>query len=137
PNNKAKNGQVVAVDLSLEALKVARHNAMVNEVAADIKFIQSSWYEALSVQDEPVFDVIVSNTPYIDEEDEHLARLVAEPISALSAPNHGLADIELIVKQAQQYINAAGLIAIEHGLDQGAKVSQLFLDNRFESVHTV
>ena len=137
PNNKAERWQVVAVDLSLEALKVARHNAMVNEVAADIKFIQSSWYEALSVQDEPLFDVIVSNPPYIDEEDEHLARLVAEPISALSAPNHGLADIALIVKQAPQYLNAAGLLAIEHGFDQGAKVSQLFLDNRFESVHTV
>ena len=137
PNNKAERWQVVAVDLSLEALKVARHNAMVNEVAADIKFIQSSWYEALSVQDEPLFDVIVSNPPYIDEEDEHLARLVAEPISALSAPNHGLADIALIVKQAPQYLNAAGFLAIEHGFDQGAKVSQLFLDNRFESVHTV
>ena len=137
PNNKAEKWQVVAVDLSLEALKVARHNAMVNEVAADIKFIQSSWYEVLSAQDEPLFDVIVSNPPYIDEEDEHLARLVAEPISALSAPNHGLADIALIVKQAPQYLNAAGLLAIEHGFDQGAKVSQLFLDNRFESVHTV
>lgn len=137
PNNKAKNWQVVAVDLSLEALKVARHNAMVNEVAADIKFIQSSWYEALSAQNEPLFDVIVSNPPYIDEEDEHLARLVAEPISALSAPNHGLADIALIVKQAPQYLNAAGLLAIEHGFDQGLAVRQLFLDNRFESVHTV
>ena len=137
PNNKAERWQVVAVDLSLEALKVARHNAVVNEVAADIKFIQSSWYEVLSAQNEPLFDVIVSNPPYIDEEDEHLARLVAEPISALSAPNHGLADIALIVKQAPQYLNAAGLLAIEHGFDQGAKVSQLFLDNRFESVHTV
>lgn len=137
PNNKAERWQVVAVDLSLEALKVASHNAVVNEVAADIKFIQSSWYEALSVQDEPLFDVIVSNPPYIDEEDEHLARLVAEPISALSAPNHGLADIALIVKQAPQYLNAAGLLAIEHGFDQGVAVRQLFLDNRFESVHTV
>lgn len=137
PNNKAKNWQVVAVDLSLEALKVARHNAMVNEVAADIKFIQSSWYEALSAQDEPLFDVIVSNPPYIDEEDEHLARLVAEPISALSAPNHGLADIAHIVKQAPQHLRKGGLLAIEHGFDQGAKVRQLFLDNRFESVHTV
>ena len=137
PNNKAERWQVVAVDLSLEALKVASHNAVVNEVAADIKFIQSSWYEALSAQDEPLFDVIVSNPPYIDEEDEHLARLVAEPISALSAPNHGLADIALIVKQAPQYLNAAGLLAIEHGFDQGVAVRQLFLDNRFESVHTV
>jgi len=137
PNNKAERWQVVAVDLSLEALKVARHNAVVNEVAADIKFIQSSWYEVLSAQNEPLFDVIVSNPPYIDEEDEHLARLVAEPISALSARNHGLADIALIVKQAPQHLRKGGLLAIEHGFDQGLAVRQLFLDNRFESVHTV
>ena len=136
PNSKAENWQVVAVDLSSEALKAAKHNAMVNEVA-DIEFIQSSWYDALSTQDEPLFDVIVSTTPYIDEEDEHLARLVAEPISALSAPNHGLADIEHIVQQAPQHLNVGGLLAIEHGFDQGLAVRQLFLDNRFESVHTV
>ena len=136
PNSKAENWQVVAVDLSSEALKIAKHNAMVNEVA-DIEFIQSSWYDALSTQDEPLFDVIVSNPPYIDEEDEHLARLVAEPISALSAPNHGLADIEHIVQQAPQHLNVGGLLAIEHGFDQGLAVRQLFLDNRFDSVHTV
>ena len=136
PNSKTESWQVVAVDLSLEALKIAKHNAMVNEVA-DIEFIQSSWYDALSTQDEPLFDVIVSNPPYIDEEDEHLARLVAEPISALSAPNHGLADIEHIVQQSPQHLNIGGLLAIEHGFDQGLAVRQLFLDNRFDSVHTV
>ena len=135
-NSSTESWQVVAVDLSLEALKVAKHNAMVNELA-DIEFIQSSWYDALSTQDEPLFDVIVSNPPYIDEEDEHLARLVAEPISALSAPNHGLADIEHIVQQAPQHLNIGGLLAIEHGFDQGLAVRQLFLDNRFDSVHTV
>ena len=136
PNSKAENWQVVAVDLSSEALKVAKHNAMVNEVA-DIEFIQSSWYDALSHHNEPLFDVIVSNPPYIDEEDEHLSRLVAEPISALSAPNHGLADIEHIVQQAPQHLNVGGLLAIEHGFDQGLAVRQLFLDNSFDSVHTV
>jgi len=136
PNSKAENWQVVAVDLSSEALKIAKHNAMVNEVA-DIEFIQSSWYDALATQDEPLFDVIVSNPPYIDEEDEHLSRLVAEPISALSAPNHGLADIEHIVQQAPQHLNVGGLLAIEHGFDQGLAVRQLFLDNSFDSVHTV
>ena len=135
-NSSTESWQVVAVDLSSEALKVAKHNAMVNEVA-DIEFIQSSWYDALSTQDEPLFDVIVSNPPYIDEEDEHLARLVAEPISALSAPNHGLADIEHIVQQAPQHLNVGGLLAIEHGFDQGLAVRQLFLDNSFDSVHTV
>ena len=136
PNSKAENWQVVAVDLSCEALKIAKHNAMVNEVA-DIEFIQSSWYDALSHHNEPLFDVIVSNPPYIDEEDEHLVRLVAEPISALSTPNHGLADIEHIVQQAPQHLNVGGLLAIEHGFDQGSAVRQLFLDNRFDSVHTV
>ena len=136
PNSKAENWQVVAVDLSLEALKVAKHNAMVNEVA-DIEFIQSSWYDALPTQDKPLFDVIVSNPPYIDEEDEHLSRLVAEPISALSAPNHGLADIEHIVQQAPQHLNVGGLLAIEHGFDQGDAVRQLFLNRGFESVYTV
>ena len=135
-NSSTESWQVVAVDLSSEALKVAKHNAMVNEVA-DINFIQSSWYEALSHHNEPLFDVIVSNPPYIDEDDEHLARLVAEPISALSAPNHGLADIEHIVQQAPQHLNVGGLLAIEHGFDQGLAVRQLFLDNSFDSVHTV
>lgn len=134
--SSAESWQVVAVDLSLEALKVAQHNAMVNEVA-EIKFIQSSWYDALSAQNEPLFDVIVSNPPYIDEKDEHLASLIAEPISALRAPNHGLADIEHIVKQSPQHLCKGGLLAIEHGFDQGLAVRQLFLDNRFDFVHTV
>ncbi|PYE39276.1 peptide chain release factor N(5)-glutamine methyltransferase [Psychrobacter fozii] len=128
--------QVVAVDLSLDALKVAQYNAAANHVA-DIDFIQSSWYDSLSTDNGQLFDVIVSNPPYIDEEDEHLARLVAEPISALSAPNHGLADIEHIAQRASRYLRVGGLLAIEHGFDQGLAVRQLFLDNGFESVHTV
>ena len=133
---KQANWQVVAVDLSSEALKVAQHNAMSNNVA-NVEFVQSSWYQALPICDEPQFDIIVSNPPYIDEEDEHLTHLTAEPISALSAPNHGLADIEHIVQQATTYLCAGGLLAIEHGHDQGGAVRQLFLDNGFESVHTV
>ncbi|MDX2372990.1 peptide chain release factor N(5)-glutamine methyltransferase [Psychrobacter sp. PP-21] len=133
---KHANWQVVAVDLSLDALKVAQHNAVSNDVA-DIEFVQSSWYQALATGAEQQFDVIVSNPPYIDETDEHLAALKAEPISALSAPNHGLADIEYIIQQARTYLCTDGLLAIEHGYDQGIAVRQLFLDNGFGSVHTV
>ena len=135
-DSKAESWQVVAVDMSPEALKVAQHNAAINDVA-DIEFIQSSWYDELPSHDELLFDVIVSNPPYIDEEDEHLARLVAEPISALSAPNHGLADIENIVGQAPKYLRVGGLLAIEHGFDQGDAVRKLFVDSDFESVRTV
>ena len=133
---KKDNWQVVAVDVSAAALEVARHNALINEVA-NIEFIQSSWYDALRAHEKASFDVIVSNPPYIDEEDEHLAQLKAEPISALSAPNHGLADIEHIVEQAPCYLRIGGLLAIEHGFDQGVAVRQRFADNGFESVTTV
>ena len=133
---KQATWQVVAVDLSPEALKVAKQNAVSNDVAT-IEFIQSSWYQALPTDNEYKFEVIVSNPPYIDEADEHLAGLTAEPISALSAPNQGLADIEHIVQQAPNYLRATGLLAIEHGFDQGSAVRQLFLDSGFESVHTV
>ena len=132
---KQVSWQVVAVDLSTEALKVAQHNAVSNGV--DIEFVYSTWYEALSTQDEQLFDVIVSNPPYIDEADEHLAGLLAEPISALSAPNQGLADIEHIIKYAPKYLQEGGLLAIEHGFDQGSAVHQLFIDNNFINIKTI
>ena len=62
-------------------------------------------------------------------------RLAVEQTLALD--HHGLADIEHIVQQAPQHLNVGGLLALEHGFDQGLAVRQLFLDNRFESVHTV
>ena len=133
---KQAHWQVVAVDTSPEALSVAQHNALSNQVT-NIAFVQSSWYEALPTDDAQRFDVIVSNPPYIDEADEHLAHLIAEPISALSAPNQGLADIEHIVQQATTYLRTGGLLAIEHGFDQGERVRALFLDSGFKSVHTV
>ena len=132
---KHASWQVVAIDFSLEALKVAQANAVDNEV--DVKFVHSSWYQALPIHGDELFDVIVSNPPYIDENDEHLQRLQAEPISALSAPNHGLADIEHIVQQAAIYLRAGGLLAIEHGFDQGLAARQLFLNNNFKAVKTV
>lgn len=132
---KLSNWQVVAVDLSTEALKVARHNAATNNTT--VEFIKSSWYEQLSREADKRFDIIVSNPPYIDESDKHLQGLKAEPISALSAANKGLADIEHIVEQAPNYLQGAGLLAIEHGFEQGAAVRDLFNKAGFESVATV
>ena len=127
--------QVIAVDLSAEALSAAQQNATDNQVD-NVKFIQSSWYEALPSDVIQRFEVIVSNPPYIDEADEHLQGLKAEPISALSAPNKGLADIEHIVEQAPNYLQQGGLLAIEHGYDQGEAVRALFAANGFEAIKT-
>ena len=135
-NAQADCWQVVAVDVSVEALKVARHNGIANGIN-NIEWQHSSWYESLAEDDAAMFEVIVSNPPYIDETDAHLARLQAEPISALSAPNHGLADIEHIVQQAPQYLKRGGLLAIEHGFDQGDQVRALFEKRGFTSVRVV
>jgi release factor glutamine methyltransferase len=127
--------QVIAVDLSAEALSAAQQNASDNQVD-NVKFMQSRWYEALPSDAIQRFEVIVSNPPYIDEADEHLQGLKAEPISALSAPNKGLADIEHIVEQAPNYLQQGGLLAIEHGYDQGEAVRALFAANGFEAIKT-
>ncbi|MGO3082963.1 MAG: peptide chain release factor N(5)-glutamine methyltransferase [Psychrobacter celer] len=124
----------VALDVSPEVLEVAKHNALINEVG-DIDFIQSSWYESLPT--DRMFDVIVSNPPYIDEEDAHLAHLRAEPMSALSAPNHGLADIEHITQLAPKYLRAGGILALEHGFDQGEAVRQILSSHGFGAIQTV
>lgn len=133
---KKAHWQIVAVDSSLEALNVARDNALQNSLDT-IEFIQSNWYQELPIAADKLFDVIVSNPPYIDESDAHLAHLKAEPISALSAANKGLADIEYITQQAPKYLRVGGLLAVEHGFDQGLAVRQLFADNKFADIQTI
>nr|WP_317198915.1 peptide chain release factor N(5)-glutamine methyltransferase [uncultured Psychrobacter sp.] len=136
PKNNSEGWQVVALDVSKQALAVAEQNAIHNQVP-EVRFIQSSWYEALSDNDALSFDVIVSNPPYIDEQDEHLTSLIAEPITALTAPDSGLADITQIVKGAPKYLKAGGLLAVEHGYDQGSVVRDIFLQKGFEAVQTI
>ena len=126
---------VTAVDMSKGALEVAKKNAALNQVD-NVRFAQGSWYEALANTDQR-FEVIVSNPPYIDETDAHLSQLKAEPISALSAPNHGLADIEHIITHAPEYLQTGGLLAIEHGYDQGQAVAERMRARGFHDVHTV
>lgn len=123
---------VLAVDVSAQALSVAQENA--NHLQADnCTFVQSSWFEHITGK----FDIIVSNPPYIDKADEHLPKLAAEPITALVADNGGLADIECIVAQAPAYLAKQGLLAIEHGYHQGEKVRELFERVGLQQVQTL
>ena len=54
------------------------------------------------------FDLIVSNPPYIDPEDEHTQALATEPRRALVADHHGLADIEIIIAQGKNWLKPQG-----------------------------
>lgn len=128
--------QVVATDFSAEALKVAEQNALLNKVKVD--FLQGDWFTALN--DTPFaklkFDIIVSNPPYIDPTDPHLKALKDEPITALVADNHGLADIFTIIQNAKNWLEVGGLLAIEHGYQQGEAVRAYFTQQDYGQVTT-
>ncbi|WP_312749985.1 peptide chain release factor N(5)-glutamine methyltransferase [Psychrobacter sanguinis] len=135
----SKQWQVTALDFSTEALAVAKRNAQLNAVN-NIQFLHSDWFSVLNgseTTERPLFDVIVSNPPYIIDNDQHLDKLKAEPLSALVAPDNGLGDIKLIAEQARDYLVRGGLLAVEHGYDQGELVRQMFTDFGYDQVKTL
>jgi len=127
---------VVALDQSPDALKVATHNAQHNQIN-NVQFMQSDWFSALD--DRQKFDLIASNPPYIEPNDPHLAQgdLRFEPASALVAQENGLSDLRIIINQAPEYLNANGWLIVEHGYNQADDMKQLFNERGFTNVSTV
>lgn len=117
--------EVHAVDLSTDALTVARANA--ERLGLPVQFAQGSWLNSL----EGRFDLIVSNPPYIAEQDEHLPALRHEPLSALVAGADGLDDIRTIIRQAGQHLNPDGWLLLEHGYNQAPAVRALLQEAGF------
>lgn len=127
--------EVIGVDLQPDAVALARYNASKLAIA-NAQFLQGSWFTPVNGQR---FAVIVSNPPYIDAADPHLGQgdVRFEPASALVADNHGLADIELIVEQAPQYLEPQGWLLLEHGWEQGEAVRNILLGVGFNVVETI
>lgn len=118
---------VTAVDLSNEAISVARNNA--GRLGAAVDFRPSNWFSALAGER---FDVIVANPPYVVEGDPHLAGdgLPFEPRMALTdqvVGGDGLACIRQIVTGAPEHLQPGGWLLFEHGYDQG-EASRRLLD---------
>ncbi|ODN43583.1 peptide chain release factor N(5)-glutamine methyltransferase [Piscirickettsia litoralis] len=128
------NWQLEAVDFSRAALSVAKENAE-RLGLNNIKFHYGSWCEPLS----GFYDAIVSNPPYIEEQDQHLEQgdLRFEPRTALASGEQGLDDIELIIDQAPAFLNPRGLLALEHGYQQGLAVQSLLKKAGFINIKTV
>ena len=116
---------LTATDQSMEALAIAQQNAHALDLIPQVQFLQGSWYEALLLQDP--FDVIVSNPPYIANQDPHLSQgdLRFEPASALTDYGSGLSCLEIIIAGADKFLKAGGLLAVEHGFDQSEAVVEL------------
>jgi release factor glutamine methyltransferase len=132
------NAQVTCVDASAEALKIAQENAHLLNLKS-VKFIQSNWFDELVTappSEECLFDVIVSNPPYIRHDDIHLSQgdLRFEPRSALTDQHDGLNAYRTIFKEAATFLNSDGLIVVEHGFDQSKEVCQLLRDQNFINI---
>ena len=124
--------KVVGVDISEEALEIARENASGNSV--DVEFKQADVFS--NVNDR--FDVIISNPPYI-REDEEIEEIVKnnEPHLALYAKDKGLYFYDKILRECKDYVNHKFLIAFEIGYEQGEDVKELaykYLNNVVVSV---
>ena len=125
--------EIIGVDLMPDVVALAQSNAERNNL--NVQFLQSSWFENITGQ----FDLIVSNPPYIDAQNEHLGQgdVRFEPLSALVANDAGYADLRHIIELASSYLNSNGALLLEHGWQQGEKVRSIFQENHWEMVETV
>ena len=130
----ASQSSVTATDQSPDALAIAALNAQSLSLTERVQFRQGSWYQALDSQ--ALFDVILSNPPYITAQDPHLSQgdLRFEPSSALTDYGNGFSCLEIIISQADQYLKPGGLIAVEHGFDQSDAVVQLMNNAGFNEI---
>jgi release factor glutamine methyltransferase len=124
--------QVTLVDNSAAALQVAAANA--RQLGATVRCLQGSWLTPC----DGFFDLVVSNPPYIEDSDVHLAQgdVRFEPRSALVAGDQGLADLITIAQQAAGKLIAGGWLLLEHGFEQGEAVRALLAGIGFEQVRT-
>ena len=133
--NAEPRARVWAGERSAGALAVAHANAQ--RLSLDVRFAQGDWWDALAGEpDVPVFDLVVSNPPYIAADDPHLAALAHEPLSALVADDDGLADIRRIAEGARGRLRTGGWLLFEHGWEQAAAVRALLQRSGLVEVST-
>lgn len=123
---------IFASELSADALKLARHNSNCHQTN-NISFVQSNWFTNIKQSD---FDIIVSNPPYIANNDPHLlvGDVRFEPQSALSAGATGMDDIEHLCQHANKHLKKNAWLIIEHGYNQKQLVSDCFTKNGFTQI---
>ncbi len=124
-----KNSFVFATDISAQALKVAEKNARRHGVDEQIEFGQGDLFEPLKDKNlEGTVDCVVSNPPYVSEEEfNNLPREVSdyEPIVALKTDEEGTSFHRKMIENCLDFLNESGILAVEVGLGQAAKVTDL------------
>lgn len=129
-----QKAQVLGIDFKPEVVVLADSNRQTLQIE-NARFQQSDWFSTLGNQQ---FDLIVSNPPYIDAEDENLqiGDVRFEPLTALVADNHGLSDLQKIIENAPLYLKPNGALFLEHGWQQARDVQHIFRKNHWQAVET-
>ena len=125
---------VIATERSKAALAIAARNASRLQVP-NVSFSHGDWFQPLAAER---FDVIVSNPPYIAENDPDLDPQVRkhEPIEALISGPAGLESLDHIAANASSHLHADGWLILEHGWKQAASVRNLLVRNGFTHVRS-
>lgn len=125
-----KDVNIIATDISENAIEIAEKNAINNNVEDKIKFVVSDMFKNI----ENKFDIIVSNPPYIEtKEIEKLSKEVKnEPIIALDGGNDGIKYYKIIADNYNKFLNIGGYLLLEIGYNQGESVSKLFKNSEIK-----
>ncbi len=127
--------EILAIDISAEAIEVAKKNASDLGAADKIRFAQSDYFD--NVTGNARFDLIVANPPYISDEEYKTVppEVLADPKISLTSGEEGLDAIKIILKTAPDYLAEGGRIMFEIGFNQVERVAQLTeRDGRYTSI---
>ena len=130
------NWSGIATDIDKSAIEIASRNFKTNSNQSNLKFYIGNWWDPLE-NFKGEIDFAVANPPYIPQDTYEVLPIEVknfEPKLALLGGKEGLDHINQIVQNAPLYLKNKGWLLIENHFDQGEKVKQLFLENRFTSV---
>ena len=123
--------KVALIDQSKDAIQNTKENQSLHQVT-NTTIQKSDWFSAL---DQKRFDVILSNPPYLEENDPHLLQgLEDEPLDALVSGPTGIEAIHHIIENAKNYIKPSGWLFIEHGYNQAKILKDLFEKNGYRHI---
>ena len=123
--------KVTLIDQSQHAIQNTKANQMLHQVT-NTMIQKSDWFSTL---DQTRFDVILSNPPYLEDNDPHLSQgLEDEPLDALVSGPTGIEDIQYIIDNAKNHIKPSGWLFIEHGYNQAIILKDLFEKNGYQHI---
>ncbi|MCD4652362.1 peptide chain release factor N(5)-glutamine methyltransferase [bacterium] len=135
-----EDARIVAGDVSMEAIEIAKQNAERLNASETIYFGCGSWFDSFSgIAEEESFDIIVSNPPYIPEDKMLMLQpeIKYEPEKALNGGNTGLAAYYYLADQGFRWLRPGGSIVLETGDNQSNTVSTILSEHQFDSIAVV